>query len=300
LHIESYCGQLLLLLVTVRHTLIMADTQVMGSRWADEIDDEDYEIPTSQQPVVHHAAKEGERVVTEIRVDPDTGKKQKVLRTFKIEKKLVSKNAIERRKWAKYGQSTRDGPGINPATTAVADEVMMQFLNKDTDAIPEENAITKLQKEGKGVLRCRFCQDNHFSAKCPYKDSGLPPEYFITKELEEPKKQPVEMESKVYQAPKGRAGRGETMGSVPKKDYTIRVSNLPESMSETDMQELCSPFGKTERIFLAKDRATGVCKGFAFVTYQTKEGAMKALNVLNGYGYDHLILNVEWSKPTQN
>jgi RNA recognition motif-containing protein len=39
-----------------------------------------------------------------------------------------------------------------------------------------------------------------------------------------------------------------------KDDATIRVSNLPESMSETDMQELCMPFGKIERIFLAKDR----------------------------------------------
>lgn len=66
--------------------------------------------------------------------------------------------------------------------------------------------------------------------------------------------QPAEGDSKIYQPPKGRSGRGETMGSLPKKDYTIRVSNLPESMSETDMQDLCSPFGKTDRIFLAKDR----------------------------------------------
>lgn len=50
--------------------------------------------------------------------------------------------------------------------------------------------------------------------------------------------------------------RGETMMSQAnrKDDATIRVSNLPESMSETDMQELCVPFGKIERIFLAKDR----------------------------------------------
>jgi translation initiation factor 3 subunit G len=50
--------------------------------------------------------------------------------------------------------------------------------------------------------------------------------------------------------------RGETMmnQSNRKDETTIRVSNLPESMSETDMQELCTPFGKIERIFLAKDR----------------------------------------------
>ena len=61
----------------------------------------------------------------------------------------------------------------------------------------------------------------------------------------------------IFLPPAMRGGnrRGETMMPSARKDETtIRVSNLPESMSETDMQELCNPFGKVERIFLAKDR----------------------------------------------
>lgn len=52
--------------------------------------------------------------------------------------------------------------------------------------------------------------------------------------------------------------RGETMEKSEhqqrRDDATIRISNLPETMSDTDIQELCGPFGRTERIFLAKDR----------------------------------------------
>ena len=69
----------------------------------------------------------------------------------------------------------------------------------------------------------------------------------------------MDSESKpgIFVPPALRGGnrRGETMGTAQKKDeFSIRVSNLPESMSEPDMQELCSPFGKIDRIFLAKDR----------------------------------------------
>jgi len=271
------------------------------SRWADEIEDDEDEvlIPAKKEIVT----KAGERIVSEIRNDPDTGKKIKVTRTFKQEKKMVSKGQQERRKWAKFGLSKKDGAGPNAATTVIADEVLMQFL-AGKDEIPEENPFAKIQAEGKGLVRCRFCQDNHFSAKCPFKDSGLPADMIIQREIAEEKKT-VDSEAKpgIFVPPAMRGGnrRGETMGQSSRKDETtIRVSNLPESMSETDMQELCNPFGKIDRIFLAKDRSTGVCKGFAFVTYQSRETAARALRALNGYGYDHLILNVEWSKPAQS
>jgi len=269
------------------------------SRWADEIeDDEDEDLIPEKKEIV---TKGGERIVSEIRHDPDTGKKIKVTRTFKQEKKMVSKGQQERRKWTKFGLSKKDGPGPNAATTVIADDVQMQFL-AGKDEIPEENPFAKIQAEGKGLVRCRFCHDNHFSAKCPFKDSGIPADMIISpRDVEE--KRVVDSDAKpgIYVPPGSRGGgnrKGETMGQSSRKDETtIRVSNLPESMSETDMQELCNPFGKIDRIFLAKDRTTGVCKGFAFVTYQTRETAARALRALNGYGYDHLILNVEWSKP---
>jgi len=276
------------------------------SRWADEVDDDDYGIDSSVPARQEVQLKEGERMVAEIKTDPDTGKKSKILRTFRLEKKLVSKGVIERKKWTKYGESKRDAPGPNSATTVVGDEIMMQFLDKNQDQIPEENPFQALQKTGGSFVKCRYCQDNHFSAKCPFKDSGLSVDLLSNKttiDVDDSKKNDSEAKPGIFVPPALRGGnrRDETMGSAQKKDdFTIRVSNLPESMSETDMQELCNPFGKTERIFLAKDRTTGVCKGFAFVTYQTRDCAARALQFLNGYGYDHLILNVEWSKPANN
>lgn len=84
---------------------------------------------------------------------------------------------IERKtRWAKFGQSKKDASGPNSATTVVADEVLMQFLNAKVDDGQEDvnNPFAKMQQEGKGFVKCRYCHDNHFSAKCPYKDvAGL-------------------------------------------------------------------------------------------------------------------------------
>ena len=48
-------------------------------------------------------------------------------------------------------------------------------------------------------------------------------------------------------------------------------------------------------IYLGKDQETGLCKGFAFVSYETKAEAEKAMGKINGLPYDHLILSCSWS-----
>lgn len=64
-----------------------------SSRWADEIDDDEFtpttatvEVKEKKQPI--GVPKEDERIVTEIKIDPDSGKKSKIFRTFRLEKQL--------------------------------------------------------------------------------------------------------------------------------------------------------------------------------------------------------------------
>ena len=107
---------------------------------------------------------------------------------------------------------------------------------------------------------------------------------------------------------------GDSMPDRRQREDTaaIRVSNLSENVQEADLQvntltiisvsfltltnlfqELFKPFGNIARIFLAKDKVTGQCKGFAFVNYYRKEDAAKAIATLNGYGYVITIVNVK-------
>lgn len=64
-------------------------------------------------------------------------------------------------------------------------------------------------------------------------------------------------------------------------------------------QELFSPFGQISRIYIAYDRDTGESRGFAFVNFLHKDDAARAVEKLDGHGYDNLILRVEFAAPRE-
>lgn len=99
----------------------------------------------------------------------------------------------------------------------------------------------------------------------------------------------------------GDAGPGGPPGMHDRRrdDNSLRVSNLSEDVSEADLAELFRPFGPVSRVFLAVDRNTGENRGFAFVTYHVREDAERAMATLNGYGYDNLILSVQWAQAKE-
>ncbi len=106
--------------------------------------------------------------------------------------------------------------------------------------------------------------------------------------------------SSKYVAPHMRSGdrKPMDMSRLPTRDdsNTIRITNLSEDTQESDVSALCKPFGSLQRVYMARDRETNLCRGFAFVTYIDHEAAARAIQKLNGHGYDNLILTAEWAK----
>ncbi|KAL8271962.1 hypothetical protein Esti_004086 [Eimeria stiedai] len=76
-----------------------------------------------------------------------------------------------------------------------------------------------------------------------------------------------------------------------REEATIRVTNLSEDVKEEDLTELFGTIGKLERVFLAKHKDKKASKGFAFITYATRDMAAQAIRKLNRHGYDNLLLN---------
>lgn len=91
--------------------------------------------------------------------------------------------------------------------------------------------------------------------------------------------------------------RGDALMQRRDDTTAIRISNLSESTTDGDLEELVKPFGAIQKLYLAKEKNSNVCKGFAYVHFKMRSEAARAIERLNGHGYDHLILSVDWSKP---
>ena len=102
-----------------------------------------------------------------------------------------------------------------------------------------------------------------------------------------------------YVPPSMRGGKGSGVAMESDRDTaTLRVTNISDGTSEQDLRELFARFGHIQRIYLAKDKETFRSRGFAFVTFHSRKEAGRAMESLQGYGYDHLILKIEWAKPS--
>lgn len=282
----------------------MPVTEEVKSSWADEVEEEGGALPPPTESI-----ENGFKILTEYKYTEDD-KKVKVVRTYKIERRIVSKTIAMRKNWAKFGDSADDRPGPNPATTVGSEDVFMQFIsNKEEENKVEEDSLDKLKSIGdKGVVKCRNCNGEHWTSKCPYKDTvlaggkvpddkkpaGGPGAPGAMADLGKP-------QGSKYVPPSMRDGgnkRGDSMQMLRRDDPTaIRISNLSESTSDADLEELVKPFGPIQKLYLAKEKMTNCCKGFAYVHYKFRADAAKAILKLNGHGYDHLILSVDWSKP---
>jgi translation initiation factor 3 subunit G len=65
---------------------------------------------------------------------------------------------------------------------------------------------------------------------------------------------------------------------------------------EGELRDMFERFGRVTRVFLAKDRETGLAKGFAFISFADRGDAVKAAEKMDGFGFKHLILRVEFAK----
>jgi len=110
-----------------------------------------------------------------------------------LQKSIVEHVVAERQKWSKFGAERGNKPGPDRATTTVGESVALKlsagnkvryrticlpsiffisfFQSHEPEPTPEENVKQNLVRAGAGKVICRLCKGDHFTAKCPYKDT---------------------------------------------------------------------------------------------------------------------------------
>jgi len=365
-------------------------------RWGDsaDVDEDDSHLPPVPAPSglpaglpddgtlperqVFGPDAKGMKTIIDWRLN-DEGLKVKVTTKMRVRTvtKKVTKDAIARRNWKKFGDA-KDQKETDRVTMASTEEIYLEKVcqvSKKTEEKKDDGGLGALAGKNASLLVCRICgkKGDHWTSKCPYKDLAA------TKGLTFGEKPPDEDgpgggSKGGYVPPSMRAGaKGEVMGGESMRrgrdDNSVRVTNLSEDTREQDLQELFRPFGARSaascasllaaelcrgpacgwrcphgagqctcrpghccrllcsrprgccrlwhafcpwaspgpqaalsagpitRIYVAFDRETGESRGFAFINFVNREDAQRAIDKLDGYGYDNLILRVEWAAP---
>ncbi|KAJ3277043.1 translation initiation factor eIF3 subunit g [Terramyces sp. JEL0728] len=246
--------------------------------WSDDVDDN------------------GVKTVTEIKTN-ENGEK------VKVTKKIQLKTQVTQKKWKKFGACKGFQPGPDSESTTIGERVMLKLAlnSKDLDE-PEEDQAKKSSSNTKIV--CRICKGDHWTTKCPFKDTYQPLNEIASKAdtKESNFNLTVAKGGNKYVPPSKRGGAAGDKPAGRERDDTnaIRISNLSEETTDGDVRELLRNCGPTQRVFVAKDHATGLCKGYAFITFYNQEGAEHAIKTLNGHGFDNLILKVDWAQRDRN
>jgi RNA recognition motif-containing protein len=81
----------------------------------------------------------------------------------------------------------------------------------------------------------------------------------------------------------------------------LYVGNLPKSdVEREDLQAVFAEMGETVSAKVIKDRKTGKCRGFGFLTVETDEQADLAIEKYNGTIFQELPIKIEKALPKAN
>jgi translation initiation factor 3 subunit G len=218
--------------------------------WADDVSDsEQINDPSSLPAPVTTVNKDGTKTTILYRID-DQGRKVKVTRKTRttVHKEKVNPVVAERREWAKFGLEKGKSKGPQPDTTSVGENIIFRpsrdWKNVQAEEAKagggkaEEKSLREQLKDKK--VKCRICQGEHFTARCPFKDTMAPaddgtnPVADPMAEDEEGSKAPggLGVGGSSYVPPHMRKGAGasagDRMGGKYERDdlATLRVTNV--------------------------------------------------------------------------
>lgn len=93
-------------------------------------------------------------------------------------REVVNPRVAERKTWPKFGLSATDKPGPQHDTTSVGENIIFRLSTnwkKDTKDEAKDAAANAMKDKLKDkTVKCRICNGEHFTARCPYKDTMAP------------------------------------------------------------------------------------------------------------------------------
>ncbi|MDX2273700.1 MAG: RNA-binding protein [Cyanobacteriota bacterium] len=79
----------------------------------------------------------------------------------------------------------------------------------------------------------------------------------------------------------------------------LYIGNLPEDVERQSLEDLFTAAGEVVSTKVIRDRKTGKCRGFGFLTVATDELAEQYIAKFNGYQFGENTLKIEVAQPRE-
>jgi len=224
----------------------------------------------------------------EVKIEKKEVKEGDVIKIVEVRTTTVRKLKCveERKEWPLFGLSEED----IKANDGMSEMEEVVWENPVTEKQPQKKQAGKKEFD---EVKCRFCGGNHFSHQCTQKRVEVEPREEETTKAADERPAPSTSSSSGTYSVRDRIGKsGGRMKMNNVEDYKILVSNLSERATEDDVRRLFGRFGDITRCFV-KQKYGGGNMGYAIVNYASEKDALRAVEKLNRYAYDHQILSVE-------
>lgn len=157
---------------------MLANEQRLCRDWADD-DDLDETTTAELPPPQTIQNKDGTKTTITYRYNEE-GQKVKTTRRIRLvtHREIVNPRVAERKTWGKFGLSANDKVGPQSDTTSVGENIIFRLSTNWKQDTKEEakdaqaNAMKDKLKDK--TVKCRICNGEHFTARCPYKDTMAP------------------------------------------------------------------------------------------------------------------------------
>lgn len=250
----------------------------------------------------------------------DAGRQVKVTRT--VESKLTPiSDELGCESWPRYGDAV--GDKVKPVK---GENINLVLFPKSMRTKKEAEQPAKPAQTTRYV--CKTCKGDHLTFQCPHKDS------IATTEPSTPSAVPgvpgvpgVGGDKYVPPALRAASGAGGAkyvppalraamsgvngmgvpgmalpgMSPAQNRDVgsTLRVSNLPETITEGALRHNFGSVGRVTRCHVPTSKMNGRPRGFAFIEFDTPTQAENARQRFDGVAVDNMIMHVEFAQPRE-
>lgn len=123
--------------------------------------------------------RDGTKTIISYRLN-ENGQTVKTTRRIRLitHREVVNPRVAERKKWSKFGLSGSDPAGPAADTTSVGENIIFRpsanWKQEAKDESKDPNAQSMKDKLKDKKVKCRICSQEHFTARCPYKETMAP------------------------------------------------------------------------------------------------------------------------------